>query len=115
MDEVSFGPKSESRLLTRHRRAFAVGGASAIVAGVAVTMLVTGQQHIARQPASAGQPTAHPAAAGDWLPVSCPPVHAVRPSLAGLPVGMRPGASQVIAEASFAGYCVVLPPTGPAR
>jgi hypothetical protein len=117
MDEVSFGPKGEAWPSARHRRAFALGAAGTIAAGVVVAVLATGLHYAAASPDTPGRPTAHQAAqaaVGDWLPVICSPVHVVRPSLAGLPAGLRPGALQVITQASFAGTCVVARPSATA-
>jgi hypothetical protein len=115
MDEVSFGPKGEARLSARHRRVLTAGAAGVIVAGVVVAVLATGQHRSANSRDTARQPAVHPAAAGgDWLPVNCPRLHVVPPSLASLPVGMRPGALQVFAETSFVGQCVVVLPAASA-
>jgi hypothetical protein len=114
MDEVSFGPKGEARLPARRRRVLTAGAAGAILAGVVVALLATAQHRSASSQDTAGQPAAHPAAVGNWLPVNCPQLHVVRPSLASLPVGMRPGAMQVFAEASSVGQCVVARPTASA-
>jgi hypothetical protein len=116
MDEVSFGPQRESRLPSGRWRALIAGAVTAIAAGVAVTVILTGHQRGSDPPQSAGQPTgqpaALPAASADWLPVTCTAVRA--PSLAGMPAGMRPGAQRVIIDAMPAGHCEVLPTVTPA-
>lgn len=99
MDEVDFGPRRESRLPVRCRRALAAVAAAGIVtaAGAALTMhQATGADQAASPP---------PAAQSSPAPSACPPTQTAKPKLAGLPAGMRPGALRVIADAQFSGKC----------
>jgi hypothetical protein len=106
VDEVSFGPGREIRLLSRYRRALgvtaAVVAAGAVTAGAALAVTTTGARDAISAPRTASTPAMAPLDR-----VSCPPVQATRPNLAALPAGMRPGALRVIIDAQFSGRCRV--------
>jgi len=109
VDEVSFGPRREIRLSARRRRVLTAGAvvvaAAAITAG-AVLAVTTAATRAATGPATRAQRgTTQPLVAP--LAEGCPPVQPTRPSLAGLPAGMRPGALKVISDAEFSGQCRV--------
>ena len=109
MDEVSFGPSREARPPSRRRRAYAV---AVSLAGVAVAGVVFAVEAPSAYHALASQYTVTRPAAPSASPVrlpspGCRPAHPSWPSLAGLPVGMRPGALPVIADAQFSGRCTV--------
>jgi|HubBroStandDraft_1064217.scaffolds.fasta_scaffold570673_2 hypothetical protein len=109
MDEVGFGPRREARRPSRRLRALAaaVAIASAAAAGVALAVTAADARHAMTTPASAMQPAALPAPLiGPTLAV-CPPVRAVWPNLAGLPVGMRIGALPIVIDEQFSGRCPV--------
>jgi hypothetical protein len=98
MDEVGFGPRRESRVPARYRRALAALAAAGIVtAGVVLVM------HQATGASQVASPS--PATQGSPAPRACPPTQTTKPNLAGLPAGMRPGALQVIVAAQFSGEC----------
>jgi len=99
MDEVGFGPRRESRVPVRYRRALAALAAAGIVtaAGVVLTM------HQATGASQAASPS--PATQSSPAPRACPPTQTTKPKLAGLPAGMRPGALGVIIAAQFSGEC----------
>jgi hypothetical protein len=105
MDEVSFGPGRESRRPSR-RRAFVVAVALAgTVAGAALALTATGRERATSSPSGDGSPAALAASPASLPPSGCPPVRPQRPSLAGLPAGMRPGALTVVIDAQFSGQC----------
>ena len=98
MDEIGFGPRSESRVPVRYRRALAAVAAVGIVtaAGVSLTMHRTTADQAASPLPSAGSSPA---------PTACPPTQTTKPELASLPAGMRAGALRVVADAQFSGEC----------
>ena len=99
MDEVGFGPRRESRLPARYRRALAGVAAAGIVAaaGVALAMHRATVDQVASPPP--------PFTASAPAPTACPPTQTTKPKLTGLPAGMHPGALRVVADAQFSGEC----------
>ena len=104
MDEVSFGSEREFGLPARHRRGLAalavVVAAGAVAAGGVLAVTTMGAHSSSSTSSAVGAPTAAPVAQAD-----CPPAEPVRPNLAALPAGMRPGALKVVIEAEFSGAC----------
>lgn len=98
MDEIGFGPRSESRLPARYRRALAAVAAAGIVTAAAVSL--TMHRTAVDQAASPAPP-----AGSSPAPTACPPTQTTKPKLARLPAGMRPGAVRVVADAQFSGEC----------
>ena len=106
MDELSFGPRRESRRSARHRRALAaVSLAGVAAAGAVFAVTAAGPHHPAASPHPASQAAARPAPAVRLPSAGCPPAHRDWPSLAGLPAGLRLAARPVIIDAQFSGRC----------
>ena len=106
-DEVAFGPSREARLPSRRRRVLVATFSTACVAaaGVALATHAPSAYHALAAQYTTTRPAA-PSAAPVRLPSpGCRPAHPARPSLAGLPAGLRPGAMSVITDAQFSGRC----------
>jgi hypothetical protein len=109
MDEVGFGPRREARRPSRRLRALATAAAvvSAAAAGVALAVTAAGAHHAMTSQPPVVQSAALPAPVIGATSAVCPPVHPVRPNLAGLPAGMRVGALPIVVGEQFSGQCPV--------
>jgi hypothetical protein len=106
VDEVSFGRGREIRLPSRYRR-FAAALAAAVAAGGIAVGVVLAMTGAGAHDAAGSRGTAAASVAAVPLRPACPPAQPTRPSVAGLPAGMRPGALKVVSDAQFSGRCAV--------